>query len=125
MTASRLIRVLIVDEHDLVATSLKLVFENISGIEVIGRAANGSEGVEMAGDLRPDVVLMDINMPVMDGLTATRIIREKYGQIKVVVLTASILEADMQAAFEAGAHAYLRKECSTAELVEAIRSAAR
>ena len=122
MTTFRTIRVVIVDEHEMVVTSLKIMFENLSGIEIIGQAVNGAEAVEVAGKLLPDVMLMDIVMPVMDGLTATRIIREQYPQIKIVILTASTLEADKDAAFEAGAHNYLGKDCSTSQLIETIRA---
>jgi DNA-binding NarL/FixJ family response regulator len=122
MTTYRTIRVVIVDEHEMVVTSLKIMFENLSRIEIIGRAVNGAEAIDMAGQLLPDVILMDINMPVMDGLTATRLIRKEYPQIKVVILTASTLEADKQAALEAGAHSYVRKEGSSLELIEAIRA---
>jgi DNA-binding NarL/FixJ family response regulator len=122
MTTFRTIRVVIVDEHEMVVTSLKIMFENLSGIEIIGRAVNGAEAVDLAGELLPDVILMDINMPVMDGLTATQLIREKYPQIKIVILTASTLEADKQAALEAGVHGYVRKEGSSTELIEAIRA---
>ena len=121
MTTYRTIRVVIVDEHEMVVNSLKIMFENLSGIEIIGRAVNGAEAIDQAGELLPDVILMDINMPVMDGLPATRLIRKEYPQIKVVILTASTLEADKQAALEAGAHSYVRKEGSSLELVEAIR----
>ena len=122
MTTFRTIRVVIVDEHEMVATSLKIMFENLSGIEIIGHAVNGAEAVDLAGELLPDVMLMDIMMPVMDGLTATQLIRKQYPQIKIVILSASTLDADKQAAHEAGAHTYLGKDCSSAELIETIRA---
>jgi two-component system nitrate/nitrite response regulator NarL len=114
--------VVIVDEHEMVVTSLKIMFESLSGIEIIGRAVNGAEAIDLAGELLPDVMLMDIMMPVMDGLTATQIIRDKYPQIKIIILTASTLESDQQAALDAGAHRYVSKEGSGAELIEAIRA---
>ncbi|MEO8607151.1 MAG: response regulator transcription factor [Chloroflexota bacterium] len=125
MTTFRTIRVVIVDEHEMVVTSLKIMFESLSGIEIIGRAVNGAEAVDLAGALLPDVMLMDIMMPVMDGLTATRLIRKQYPQVKIVILTASTLEADKQAALDAGAHSYVRKEGSSVELIEAIRAVMR
>jgi DNA-binding NarL/FixJ family response regulator len=125
MAATQVIRVLLADEHDFVVTSLQIVFEMVNNVEMVGRAKDGSEAVEVAGELLPDVILMDLNMPVMDGLTATRLIREKYPQIKIIVLTASTLESDKEAALEAGAHVYLRKESSTDEIVEAIRTVVR
>jgi DNA-binding NarL/FixJ family response regulator len=122
MSSSRTIRVLLVDEHELVLSSLSLMLESIVEIEVVGQAANGTIAVQMVADLQPDVVMMDLNMPVMDGLTATQIIREKHPQTKVIILTASILEGDFQTAAQVGANGYLRKDCTNAEIVAAIRS---
>jgi DNA-binding NarL/FixJ family response regulator len=124
MNSTRTIRVLLVDEHELVRKSLTLMIEGMAGLEVVGEAPNGKVAIDMTGDLMPDVILMDINMPVMDGLTATRLIRQQHPQIKVIVLTASILEADTLTASEVGASAYLRKDASTAEIESAIRGAA-
>jgi len=121
MASSRTLRVFLVDEHDFVRSSLNLLIENVPEMEVVGEAADGSTAIEIIGDLLPDVVLMDLNMPGMDGLTATRLICEKYPHIRVVVLTASILEGDGQAAAQAGASAYLRKDASINEIVTALR----
>jgi two-component system, NarL family, response regulator LiaR len=118
---AKMIRVLLADEHDFVISSLQLAFDMVNNIELVGRAENGIEAVELAGELLPDVILMDIIMPEMDGLAATRIIREKYPQIKIIVLTASTLEADQKASMEAGAHIYLRKETSMQDLIAIIR----
>jgi len=123
MVLARRIRVLLVDEHELVRSSLTLMIEVMKGVEVVGQATDGTIAVQMVDDLLPDVVLMDINMPVMDGLTATRLIHKRYPQTRVIILTASILEADTKTASEAGASAYLRKDSSIAEIEAAIRGA--
>jgi DNA-binding NarL/FixJ family response regulator len=122
MTMIQVIRVLLVDEHDMVRSSLTTVLEAIVDFEIVGEATDGMSALQKVADLRPDVVLMDLNMPIMDGLTATKIIREKYPQTKVIVLTASMLEADTQTAATAGANFYLRKDSSIEEIVEAIRA---
>ena len=116
---------MIVDEHEMVVASLEIMFEDYKGIEVCGRAINGAQAIEMAGQLLPDVILMDLMMPVMDGLTATKIIRQQHPQIKIVILTASTLEADKDAALAAGAHAYIGKDCTSGQLIDTIRETVR
>ncbi len=117
------IRVLLVDEHELVLSSLAIVIETMDGIEVVGKARDGSVAVQSAADLLPDVVLMDIAMPVMDGLTATRIIHQQHPHMHVIILTASILDTTLRQAHEAGACAYLSKDASIEDIESAIRSA--
>lgn len=121
MAATRPIRMLLVDEHDLVRMSLMLIFENVPYIEVVGQAVDGQVAIDMVAELQPDVVLMDLNMPGMDGFTATAIIHERYPQIKVIILSGSMLEADMQTALEAGASAFLSKEATPGEIEGVIR----
>ncbi|MEO8609555.1 MAG: response regulator transcription factor [Chloroflexota bacterium] len=117
---------MIVDDHEMVAASLVIALEDSVGIEIVGQAANGSEGIEMVGKLLPDVVLMDIQMPVMDGITATKLIHQKYPQVKIIALTASTSTADKEAALAAGAHRFLQKEAHfTDEILEAIYKALR
>jgi NarL family two-component system response regulator LiaR len=123
MAETQTIRVLLVDEHELVLSSLTIVIETMVGIQVVGHATDGSIAVQKVADLLPDVVLMDIAMPVMDGLTATRIIHEKHPDIRIIVLTASILENNLQAALEAGACAYLSKDSGIDDIEMAIRNA--
>jgi NarL family two-component system response regulator LiaR len=126
MTASRMIRVVIVDDHERVAASLGIALGEAVDIEIIGRAANGLEGIEMVDKLLPDVVLMDILMPAMDGITATKLIHQKYPEIKVIALTASTSADDKKAALEAGAHSFLQKEDHfTDEILGAIYRAVR
>jgi DNA-binding NarL/FixJ family response regulator len=121
MAATRPIRMLLVDEHDLVRMSLMLMFENVPYIEVVGQAVDGQVAIDMVAELQPDVVLMDLNMPGMDGFTATAIIHERYPQIKVIILSGSMLEADMQTAMKAGASAFLSKEATPGEIEGVIR----
>jgi DNA-binding NarL/FixJ family response regulator len=121
MAATRPIRMLLVDEHDLVRMSLMLMFENVPYIEVVGQAVDGQMAIDMVAELQPDVVLMDLNMPGMDGFTATAIIHERYPQIKVIILSGSMLEADTQEAIEAGASAFLSKEATAGEIEGVIR----
>src|SRR4051794_5672024 len=108
--SARPVRVLIVEDHDLYAQTLRLLLETNDRIEVVARAADGSKGVELALELRPDVVLMDVAMPVMDGIEATRAIREQLPSTRIVVLSSSPAADDVRHAFEAGAEAYLTKE---------------
>jgi NarL family two-component system response regulator LiaR len=126
MAFSRTIRVLLVDDHDLVALSLSTVFETTEDIAVIGRAVNGVEAIEMTAALAPDVVLMDLLMPVMDGLEATALIRKHYPDVKVIAMSATSLHDDRVAAMQAGAHAYVNKdEGSGSSIFAAIRAVVR
>lgn len=126
MAASERIRVLIIDDHEMVVMSIAIALETIGDIEVVGHAYNGFQGVEMVEKLLPDVVLMDILMPGMNGVVATKIIHQKYPQIKIIVLTASTLPSDMKAALEAGADSVLQKEThSIDDILEAIYRAIR
>jgi two-component system, NarL family, response regulator LiaR len=118
------ITVLIADDHDLVRAGLVQFLDVCEGIEVIGAASNGAEAVEQCGKLQPQVVLMDLSMPVMDGIAATRIICQKYPDIRVVILTNSYGDTRKQEALEAGASKYLRKGVSVQEISDALRAAA-
>jgi two-component system, NarL family, nitrate/nitrite response regulator NarL len=125
--ASRLndrIRVLIADDHRLFAEALEAILAGESAIEVVGRARNGAEAIELALELEPDVILMDISMPVMDGVDATRRIREVRPEACVLMLTGSNAAADVDRSREAGAAGYVTKDRIASELVEAILDAA-
>lgn len=117
-------KVLLVDDHDVVRTGLKGLLKIEPDLEVIGEASNGLEAIEALRDLRPDVVLMDVAMPLMNGLEATRIISKKYPDCLVLALTA---HEDKEYFFEmlaAGAKGYITKQAASEELISAIRSVA-
>ena len=114
------IRILIADDHRLFAEALEAILAGESSIEVVGRARNGAEAVELAIKLEPDVVLMDISMPVMDGVDATRRIREARPDACVLMLTGSNAPADIDRSRDAGAAGYVTKDRIASELVEAI-----
>ena len=117
-------RVLVVDDDTLYAEAATAILVEDGELEVVGRAADGREAVELALALRPDVVVMDINMPVMDGLEATRSLRRLLPSTKVVVVTSSPSASNRWSARGAGAYAFLAKELGTDALVEATLSAA-
>ena len=117
------IRLLIVDDHKVVRNGLQVFISLYDDIEVVGEARNGQQAVEQCATHQPDVVLMDMVMPVMDGPTATRLIREQFPQVQVVALTSFDEEEIVQRAIEAGAVGYLYKDVEEDELIGAIRSA--
>ena len=123
MSAQQPIRVLLVDDHAVVRTGLRTFFDLLDDIDVVGEAADGSEGVAMARRLEPDVVLMDLLMPNMDGLTAIARIKAEKPGIEVVAMTSFIEEEKVTAALEAGATGYLLKDASADEVAAAIREA--
>ncbi len=119
------VRVLLVDDHTVVRRGLRLVFELEEDLEVVGEAADGREALERVAELRPDVVVMDLLMPVMNGVEATRAIRAAYPAVEVVALTSVLEDRMVVDAVEAGAAGYLLKETRPDDLFEAVRAAAR
>jgi DNA-binding NarL/FixJ family response regulator len=117
---SKPVRVLVADDQRLFVEALDAILAPERQIEVVGRAGNGAEAVELARELRPDVVLMDISMPVLDGIEATRRLREEAPQARVLMLTGSDARQDVARARKAGAAAYVTKDRIAADLVEAI-----
>jgi DNA-binding NarL/FixJ family response regulator len=117
------IRVLIVDDHSVVRMGLKVFFDLQDDIEVVGEAADGSEGVAMARRLEPDVVLMDLLMPNMDGITAIGRIKAERPETEIVTMTSFIEEEKVTAALEAGASGYVLKDAEAEEVAAAVRSA--
>jgi DNA-binding NarL/FixJ family response regulator len=117
------VRVIIVDDHQLFAETLGLVLELDDRVEVAGSAHDGKQGVRLALEQRPDAVLMDLEMPVLDGIHATRLLRRLAPSCPVVVLTASRSSEDAARARSAGAAAYLTKGCSTDHVVETLLEA--
>lgn len=117
------IRVLIVDDHDVVRFALKVGLSVTEGIEVVGEAANGQEAVEAARRWQPDVILMDLLMPRMTGVEATTAIHQQYPQIAIVILTSGTEPELIDQALDAGAKAYLLKQVGGSEIVQAIHQA--
>ena len=117
------IRVMIVDDHAMVRTGLATFLEVSDGLDLVGQATNGQEAIELCERFQPDVILMDLVMPKMDGVTATRIIRERWPQVQVIALTSFQEKELVQDALEAGAISYLLKNVSMADLTEAVRAA--
>jgi DNA-binding NarL/FixJ family response regulator len=118
------IRVLIADDHRLFAEALEAILAAEPEIEVVGRARNGEEAVERSLELKPDVILMDIAMPVVDGVEATKQIRKRLKRVSVLMLTGSNARTDIARAREAGAAGYVTKDRIAAQLIEAIRELA-
>jgi two-component system NarL family response regulator len=116
------IRVMICDDHALFRRGLIMVLESEDGIEVVGEAEDGDDAVSSAIDLAPDVVLMDVRMPRLSGIEATRAIAEAVPSAKILMLTVSDEEEDLYDAIKAGATGYLLKEISIEEVATAIRA---
>lgn len=116
-----MITVLVVDDHDLVRTGITRMLEDVVGIEVIGEASSGEEGLKMARELGPEVILMDVKMPGIGGLEATRKILRANSETKVIAVTACEEEPFPSRLLQAGALGYLTKGAALDEMVKAIR----
>jgi len=123
MTAT--IRLLLVDDHALLRAGLAALLDGAEGIAVVGEAADGRQALAATAELAPDVVLMDLSMPVMDGVTATRELIAAHPGVAVVVLTSFSERARVRDAIDAGAVGYLLKDSDPADLVSGVRAAAR
>lgn len=122
MSNSR-IRLLVVDDHAVVRGGLRFVLAGADDIEIVGEAASGVEALEVVARLTPDLVLMDVMMPEMDGITATRELRQRFPRVRVLALT-SFGEGELvQRALQAEAIGYLLKDMQASELIRAIRAA--
>ena len=117
------IRVVLVDDHTMVRKGLALFLKAFDDLELAGEAESGAAAIQMCGDILPDVVLMDMVMPDMDGVNATRAICQQFPQVKVIVLTSFKEGSLVKNALEAGAIGYLLKDISADELARAIRAA--
>ena len=118
------IRILIVDDHSVVRQGLRMFLSLDPELEVIGEASNGQEAIETVKLLNPDVVLMDLLMPVMDGITATETIRRHYKDTEVIALTSVLEDASVVNAVRAGAIGYLLKDTQADDLCRSIKAAA-
>ena len=117
------IRVLVVDDHAVVREGLRAFLELQDGIEVVGEASDGGEAVTAVADVHPDVVLMDLVMPQVDGIAAMRALRERAPATRVIVLTSFLDEARLMPALRAGAAGYLLKNAKPQEVARAVRAA--
>jgi two-component system, NarL family, response regulator LiaR len=120
---NNVIRLLITDDHAVVRDSLRVVMSTYDDIEVIGEAANGQEAVELCEQIHPDLVLMDLVMPIMDGVTATKLIRQCCPETRVLVLTSGTDPDLITDALSAGAKGYLQKYVSSEAITNAMWSA--
>ena len=116
------IRVMIVDDHKLVREGLNAVFDQGGDIAVVGEVGSGEEAIEMVSNVDPDVILMDISMPGMNGIQATKLIRKQNPAVKIVILTMLDQEGSVYEAVKAGATGYMLKSTSSDELVRAIKT---
>ncbi|MEK3882039.1 response regulator transcription factor [Paenibacillus sp. PL2-23] len=119
------IKVLLVDDHEMVRIGLAAVLDTEEGIEVVGEASNGADGIRLAQSYKPDVVLMDLVMDGMDGVETTAKLLETHPDCKVIVLTSFIDDSKIYPVIEAGAFSYLLKTSRASEIAEAIRAASR
>ena len=119
------IRLLIADDHTLVRSGLRSMLRREPDIEIVGEARNGREAVELCRSLRPDLVLMDVRMPEMDGLEATRAVKQEHPETGVLMVTMHENRDYMLEATNAGAAGYVLKDAARDELVDAVRRVAR
>lgn len=123
MTASQPIRVMLVDDHTMVRRGLATILKVYDDLDLAGEAAGGESAIQLCDRIRPDVILMDLVMPDMDGVTAIRTIRQQCPTVQVIALTSFKEEKLVENALEAGAIGYLLKDVSADELAQAIRAA--
>ncbi|RMH01887.1 MAG: DNA-binding response regulator [Chloroflexi bacterium] len=116
-------RILLVDDHELFRSGLVGLINSQPDMEVVGQASDGYEALILARDLRPDLIVMDIKMPVCDGLEATRLIRAELSEIRLLILTVHDEDEKLFAAIRAGANGYILKDTSSTDFLQGIRSA--
>ncbi|MHC5247740.1 response regulator [Enterococcus sp. HY326] len=120
-----MIRVMLVDDHEMVRLGVSSYLSIQSDIEVVGEAENGRQGYELALELRPDVILMDLVMDEMDGIESTKLILKEWPEAKIIIVTSFIDDEKVYPAIEAGAAGYLLKTSTASEIAEAIRATQR
>lgn len=118
------LRILLADDHDIVRSGLRALINEVPGLSVVGEACNGAEALAQACELQPDVVVMDVSMPELDGATATERILEQCSGVRVLALTAHEDRGHLTRLLQAGACGYLPKRAAAADLVRAIRTVA-
>jgi len=119
-----MINLIIVDDHEIVRTGLKMIIDKMSGINLIAEAENGNQAIDAVRQFKPDVILMDVNMPELSGVEATRRISQHMPDTKVIILTVHAENPFPAQLLEAGARGYLTKGCAADELEKAIKSVA-
>ncbi len=119
------IRVVAVDDDDIVRSTMEVFLGAFDDLQMVGQAANGEEAVKLCAETQPDVVLMDVKMPVMDGIAATRLIRQQFPQIQVVALSAYADREQVAQVMSAGAFIFMSKNVSTDQLADSIRAASK
>lgn len=115
-------KILLVDDHEIILDGLSAMFSGLADFKVIGIANNGREAIDKTIELNPDVIIMDISMPILSGIESTRKIKEMYPQIKIIALTQHESDTYIIQMLNAGADGYLLKNCKKNELIEAISS---
>ncbi|MDT8307719.1 MAG: response regulator transcription factor [Anaerolineae bacterium] len=123
MTPTQPIRVMLVDDHTMLRRGLATFLKVFDDLELVGETASGEAAIQLCERFQPDVILMDLVMPDMDGVTATRVIRQRFPTVQVIALTSFNEEGLVQKALQAGAIGYLLKDVSADELAKAIRAA--
>jgi DNA-binding NarL/FixJ family response regulator len=116
-------RVIIVDDHTIVRNGLRLILETSGDIKIIGEAGDGLEAIQLVNADCPDVILMDIGMPNLNGIDASRLIKEQHPSVRIVILSMQSSSEDIFRAFQAGATGYLLKESAGTEVIEAVLAA--
>lgn len=122
MARGWVVKILLAEDQEIVRIGIKLLLESESSIQIVGESANGEQACKLALDLKPDLILMDLGMPVMDGIDATREIKKQLPDIKIVILTTHENDTDVYAAMAAGADGYCIKNANKQQLVMAICS---
>jgi DNA-binding NarL/FixJ family response regulator len=118
------LRIVVADDQASVREGLVLLLGLLPDIEVVGSAANGGEAIELVAQYRPDAILLDLHMPVLDGIEATKLLTEQYPEVAIVVLTTYADDASVLAALGAGARSYLTKDADRLDIANALRGAA-
>jgi DNA-binding NarL/FixJ family response regulator len=119
--AQRPSQIIIADDHPVFRSAIRQIFERHPDLEVVAEAANGQQALELSRRLRPELVLMDLRMPEMDGVTATRAIKREFPETRVLILTAVDESRDLSSSLEAGAAGYILKDASPVQITHAVR----